>query len=99
MSTPPEALAAPSHPGEFLHQEYLQPMELSMNRLALRMQVTTARISEIVRGKRGVTADTALRLAKVLGTTPEFWMQMQSEYDLYAVPSQERQRIEEIQPF
>lgn len=99
MSMHPEAVIAPGHPGKFLEKNYLLPMDLSMNRLAMRMQITTTRISEIVRGKRGITADTALRLSKVLGTTPEFWMQMQSEHDLHCVPQQELEQISEIEPF
>ncbi len=72
----------PLHPGEVLLEEFLKPMGLSQHELALSMRVSPQKINDIVRGKRGISADTALRLAAVLGTTPEFWMGLQSQYDL-----------------
>jgi addiction module HigA family antidote len=72
----------PVHPGEVLLEEFLKPMGLSQNRLALAIGVPPRRINEIVLGKRGVSADTALRLAQVFGTTPKFWLGLQSDYDL-----------------
>ena len=75
---------APLHPGEVLLEEFLKPMGLSQHQLAMSMRVSPQKINDIVRGKRGITADTALRLAIVLGTTPEFWMGLQSDYDLEA---------------
>ena len=72
----------PLHPGEVLLEEFLKPLSISQNKLALHMRVSPQKINDIVRGKRGITADTALRLSIVLGTTPEFWMGLQSDYDL-----------------
>ncbi|MEE9523726.1 MAG: HigA family addiction module antitoxin [Thermodesulfovibrionales bacterium] len=72
----------PVHPGEVLLEEFLKPMDLSQNRLALNLGVPARRINEIVLQKRRITADTALRLAKFFGTTPEFWIGLQMQYDL-----------------
>jgi addiction module HigA family antidote len=72
----------PVHPGEVLMEEFLKPMGLSQNRLALNIGVPARRINEIVLGKRGITADTALRLAKFFGTSAQFWTGLQSQYDL-----------------
>ena len=72
----------PVHPGEVLLEEFLKPMELSQNRLAIEIGVHARRINEIVLGKRRITADTALRLARFFGTSPQFWMGLQSDYDL-----------------
>jgi len=73
---------SPVHPGEVLLEEFLNPMGLSQNRLALDIGVHARRINEIVLGKRSVTADTALRLARYFGTSPQFWMGLQADYDL-----------------
>ena len=72
----------PVHPGEVLLEEFLKPMGISQNRLALNIGVPARRINEIVLGKRGITADTALRLAKFFGTSAQFWTGLQSQYDL-----------------
>jgi addiction module HigA family antidote len=72
----------PVHPGEVLLEEFLQPMGLSQNRLSLEIGVHPRRINEIVLGKRRITADTALRLSRYFGTTPQFWMGLQNDYDL-----------------
>ena len=72
----------PIHPGEVLEEEFMLPLGLSANALAKAIDVPVTRVSEIVRGRRGVTADTALRLSRYLGTTPELWLGLQSEYDL-----------------
>ncbi len=72
----------PIHPGEILREEFMRPLEISINRLARDIAVPPNRISEIVNGKRGITADTALRLARYFKTTPETWMALQTEYDL-----------------
>jgi addiction module HigA family antidote len=72
----------PIHPGEILEQEFMRPLELSANSLARALDVPVTRISEIVRGRRGVTADTALRFARVFGTSAELWLGLQAEYDL-----------------
>ena len=72
----------PVHPGEVLLEEFLKPMNLSQNRLALSIGVPPRRINEIVLGKRGITADTALRLAKYFSMSPQFWMGLQMDYEL-----------------
>ena len=72
----------PLHPGEVLLEEFLKPLGISQNRLALNMHVAPQKINEIVRGKRSITADTALRLSIALGTTPDFWLGLQKDYDL-----------------
>jgi addiction module HigA family antidote len=77
-----EKKISPIHPGEVLLEEFLKPMGLSQNRLALGIGVPPRRINEIVLGKRRITADTALRLAKYFGTSPQFWMGLQTDYDL-----------------
>ena len=70
------------HPGEVLLDEFLDPMGLSQYRLAKDVSVPPRRINEIVHGKRAITADTALRLARYFGTTPRFWLNLQAQYDL-----------------
>ena len=70
------------HPGEILLEEFLRPMEISQTRLANAIGVPPRRVNEIVLGKRGITADTALRFAKVFGTSAQFWMGLQDEYEL-----------------
>ena len=70
------------HPGEVLLEEFLKPMSISAYRLAKETNLPQTRISEIVKGKRRVTADTALRLSKFFGTTPQFWLGLQNDYDL-----------------
>jgi addiction module HigA family antidote len=72
----------PIHPGEILREEFLNPMGVSINRLARDIAVPPGRISEIVNGKRGITADTALRLACFFNVSAELWLGLQSEYDL-----------------
>ncbi len=74
----------PIHPGEILLEEFLEPMELSQYRLAKDISVPARRINEIVHGKRGVTADTALRLSRYFGTSERFWMNLQIRHDLEA---------------
>jgi len=72
----------PVHPGEILLKEFIEPMGLSQNRLALALGVPARRINEIVLGKRGITADTALRLARYFKMTPQFWLGLQMDYEL-----------------
>ena len=72
----------PIHPGEVLLEEFLKPMNLSQNRLAIDIGVDARRINEIVLGTRSVTADTALRLARYFGNSPQFWIGLQTQYDL-----------------
>jgi len=81
---------APIHPGETIKEDVLVPLEMSVNQLAKALAVDAARLNEIVRGRRGITADTALRLARYLGTSPEFWLNLQQSYEL-RVAKQEKQ--------
>ncbi len=81
MTEPTRALE-PIHPGEMLREDFLAPLGLSINRLARELMVPPGRISAIVGGKRAITADTALRLGRYFGTSPQFWMNLQAEYDL-----------------
>ena len=73
----------PTPPGEILLEEFLKPLGLSQVEAARRMRIPLNRLNEVIRGKRGVTADTALRLSRLLGTSPEFWMNLQVACDLY----------------
>lgn len=73
---------SPVHPGEVLLEEFLKPMNLSQNHIALALRVPARRINEIVLGKRRITADTALRLARYFNTSPRFWLGLQMDYDL-----------------
>jgi addiction module HigA family antidote len=77
-----EKKLAPVHPGEVLMEDFLKPMGLSEKRLALAIGVHPRRINEIVLGRRGITADTALRLAKFFGTSPDVWLGVQMDYEL-----------------
>lgn len=70
------------HPGEILREEFLMPMEISANALAIALQVPAPRINDIARERRGITADTALRLSRYFGTSAEFWLGLQDDYDL-----------------
>ncbi|MEW6294350.1 MAG: HigA family addiction module antitoxin [Pseudomonadota bacterium] len=72
----------PIHPGEILREEFLVPLNLSANALAIALGVPAPRINDIARERRGITADTALRLARYFGTSAEFWMGLQADYDL-----------------
>jgi addiction module HigA family antidote len=72
----------PAHPGETLREDFLTPLGLSANRLAIELLVPVTRVNDIVRGKRAISADTALRLARYFGTTPQFWMNLQANYEL-----------------
>ena len=84
----------PIHPGEILSEEFLKPMNLSQNRAALDMHVPARRINEIVLGKRRITADTALRLAKYFNTSAQFWLGLQMDYDLDLTKDQVGEKIE-----
>jgi len=86
---------APVHPGEVLMEDFLRPMGLSQNRLALSIGVHPRRINEIVLGKRGITADTALRLAKFFGTSPALWLGLQKDYELDVAVDELGDRIEQ----
>jgi len=91
---------APIHPGEILLEEFLKPMGVSQNRLALDIRVPARRINEIVQGKRRITADTALRLAKYFDMSPQFWLGLQMDYDLDIAEDQLTDRLKrEIQVY
>lgn len=85
----------PVHPGEVLLEEFLKPMGLSQNRLALDMRVPARRINEIVHGKRRITPDTALRLAKYFDMSPQFWLGLQMDYDLDVAEDELAGRIDD----
>ncbi len=84
----------PVHPGEVLVEDVLVPLGLSANRLALALGVPANRISEIIAGRRALSADTALRLAKLLDSSAEFWVELQAAYDLDSVRLRDGKRIE-----
>lgn len=85
------------HPGEILLEEFLGPLEISQNRLARAMGVSPRRVNEIVHRKRAVSADTAIRLARALGTSEQFWMGLQADYDLEKAYLSARKEIEKIE--
>jgi antitoxin HigA-1 len=84
----------PVHPGEVLLEEFLKPMGLSQNRVAINIGVPPRRINEIILQKRRITADTALRLARFFGTSPEFWLGLQAQYDLDVTSDELGERLE-----
>ncbi len=84
----------PVHPGEMLREEFMKPMCISINGLALELHVPATRISEIVNKRRGVTADTALRLARHFGMSADFWMNLQKDYDLLQARRKSQKVIE-----
>jgi len=87
------------HPGEMLREEFMKPLGLSANALAIALRVPVTRISEIVRERRGITADTALRLARYFNMTPEFWMRLQMDYDLESASAVQQAAVhQEIRP-
>ena len=89
----------PIHPGEILGEEFLNPMQISQSRLARDINVPPRRINEICLGKRGITPDTALRLARYFGTSAEFWMNLQQRYDLERRKDEIEERLRrEIRP-
>jgi addiction module HigA family antidote len=75
-------LIPPPHPGETIREDVLEPLGMNVNQLARALGITAARLNEVVRGRRGITADTALRLARYLGTSAELWLGLQSDYEL-----------------
>jgi addiction module HigA family antidote len=95
----PRSKLHPVHPGEVLLEEFLKPLQMSQNRLALDIGVPARRVNEIVLGKRSVTADTALRLARYFGTSPQFWLGLQADYDLDVAADRLRDRLRrEVRP-
>jgi len=91
---------SPIHPGEILLEEFLKPMDLSQNRLAMDIHVPARRINEIVQGKRRITADTALRLGRFFGNSPQFWLGLQMDYDLDVAEDNVKDRLNrEVHPY
>lgn len=90
----------PTHPGEVLNEEFLKPLDISQYRLAKDLSVPARRINEIVQGKRSISADTALRLARYFGTTDRFWLNLQARYDLEREKDRLGKRlVEEVEVF
>ena len=90
---------SPIHPGEILLEDFMKPLRLSINRLALDLHVPVTRVSEIVNGRRAVTADTALRLGRYFGTSGEIWSSLQAKYDLQVAEDQRGGEIKrQVQP-
>ena len=89
---------APTHPGEMLSEEFLGPLGLTQRELATAIRVPYQRVNEIVRGRRGVTPSTALRLARFFDTSPGFWMNLQLRWDLYHTQRSEARHLEKIVP-
>jgi antitoxin HigA-1 len=89
----------PTHPGEMLLEEFLKPLGISQSAFAIRLGVSFPRLNEIIRGKRSVTPDTALRLARVLGMSADFWLGLQQDWDLWhAMHSEEAAAIDQLEP-
>ncbi len=87
----------PTHPGEILNEEFVKPLGLTQKELASRIGVSYPRLNQLIHGRRAVTPDTALRLARFFGTTPEFWLNLQLAYDLYE--ARQRSGYGEIVPY
>jgi antitoxin HigA-1 len=93
------ALLPPIHPGEVLREDFMKPLGLSMNKLALHLRVPVTRIAEIVHERRGITPDTALRLARYFDTSARFWINLQAAYDLDLAEDRHARTIErEVRP-
>lgn len=93
-----EFVMPPVHPGEVLAEEYLEPLGVTQHRLAVAIGVPPQRIDEIVHGKRGISADTALRLGRFFGTSERFWLNLQSRYDLEREKDTLADTLDRIQP-
>ena len=89
----------PVHPGVVLKRDLLEPLGMSINKLARELHVPANRLSQIIRGKRGISPDTSLRLARYFGFTPEYWLNMQAQHDLEVIRRQSMRQIEkEVKP-
>jgi len=89
----------PTHPGEMLFEEFLQPLGMTQSAMAVRLAISFPRLNEIVRGKRSVTPDTALRLARVVGMSADFWLGLQQDWDLWhAMHSKRAAEITHLEP-
>ena len=90
---------SPIHPGEILLEEFLKPLDMNPHQLAMALRVPPNRIAQIIEGERGITADTALRLGRYFGVNPQFWLNLQSSYDLRAAARERQAQIErDVQP-
>ena len=90
----------PVHPGEILHKEFMAPLGLSMNRMAMDLRVPVTRIADIVNERRGITADTALRFARYFGNAAAFWMNLQTRYDLEVAEDEIAAKVaRDVRPF
>jgi addiction module HigA family antidote len=89
----------PTHPGVMLAEEFLGPLGITQRELAEAIHVPYQRVNELVNGKRGVTPSTALRLARFFGTSPDFWLNLQTRWDLYKVQQKERSEISSIREY
>jgi addiction module HigA family antidote len=89
---------APTHPGEMLLEEFLKPMGMSQQQLARQIRVPFQRVNELVNRRRGVTPATALRLSRLFGNTPDFWMNLQIRWDLYKAQRKEAEILKKIEP-
>ena len=95
----PRTLLTPGHPGEILREDFMKPLRLTVNKLALELHVPATRIGEIVHERRRITAETALRLARYFKTNPEFWLNLQNFYDLEVTRRSAESDIErQVQP-
>jgi len=89
----------PTHPGEMLVEEFLTPMKITQRELAKAIHVPYQRVNELVNGKRGVTPSTALRLARFFGVSPDYWLNLQTRWDLYRAQDKEQEELDSIKDF
>jgi addiction module HigA family antidote len=88
----------PLHPGEILMEDFLRPLNISMNALAMRIHVPSGRITDIVAGTRAITPDTAWRLSRFFGTSPQVWTNLQAQYELDLLAASAKEELKEIRP-
>jgi len=89
----------PTHPGEILNEEFLKPMEISQTQLAEAIGTTFRTINELVNGKRNLSSEMAVKLAKYFNTSPELWFNLQSQYDIYVVSKSIKKELNQIKPY
>ncbi|MGL5942086.1 MAG: HigA family addiction module antitoxin [Waterburya sp.] len=89
----------PTHPGEMLLKEFLEPMQITQQALAQAIGVPYQRVNELVNQKRGITPSTALRLSKFFGNSPDFWLNLQNTWEIYHAQTAEAEQLEKIQPW
>ena len=90
---------APTHPGEILKEEFLEPLNITQSALAKELNTSFRAINELVNEKRGVTVEMALKLAKYFGTTPQLWLNLQNEYDLYKIANKKEKTLATVRPY